>query len=101
MSSSTSRFGPDGLPNAIAYDLHGAPIYKLAQLPKFLAFERVFVGQQSIAIDGWIFPYHLLCKKLLIWMRRSIHAWIKSHPEEKEWMNAVMETFQYRLAGDF
>lgn len=92
---------PGNSSSLLGYDPAGSPVHKLAQMPKYLEFDEVHVGDEFITIDGYIFPYSCMCKKFSIWIQRSIRRWMKEHPDDWLWMTGILEAWEERWTGDF
>lgn len=88
-------------PYILGYSPEGHPIYDPATLPKINNLDCVIIGEHSIAVNGWVFPYHTLSKPVLKWMHTQWLSWSERSDEHKEWLDAIISVFEQRLSGTF
>ena len=86
---------------ALGYDPQGYPVHRVEDLPETLNLSSVIIGKSGIGLDGWVLPYGYLTKSSLGWLKRNLLARVDAHPEDKPWINELMDTFQERLFGKF
>lgn len=70
------------------------------ELPRFVSFNEVLIRDRYISIDGWVLLNDRHTKGGLQWLQRNIVAWLESHlePDDKRWMEGIVDTFTDALA---
>lgn len=81
---------PDGQWIVYAENLPDLPI------PKHAVVTRDF-----IEFDGWVFPLAYVSKSLLVWLQQTFLRWVAEDdsPQNKEWVNGIVEVFEDGLRG--
>ncbi len=86
-----------GIPLGFAPD--GGPVHDPDELPLLPPPSRIVVARYFYEIDGWVFPFSPVSKRSLLWLRRTVDAWIVADgsAENQRWIGGFLEAFEEAL----
>jgi hypothetical protein len=90
---------PETKPIALAPD--GTWVISSDELPPLSIPGLCVVTNDRLHLDGWIFPFGLLNREVLVWLQKTMLRWTQEDPSQtnRVWLEGINEAFQNALEG--